>query len=75
MGPGLETRENDMSKRELITYFGVWLGPWIVTLRVFGWLFQVKLVKNELISQRQDRWRMRMFGVSVKLFGHERKEQ
>ncbi len=49
--------------------FRLWLGPWLITVCVFGRLFQVKRVRDELFSQRNDRWRIRLFGLSIKLFG------
>lgn len=53
--------------------FGLWFS-WssearCVTVRCLWRLFQVKRVRDELFSQRQDRWRLRLFGWSVKLFG------
>ncbi len=49
--------------------FGIWLAPWLCTVRLFGWLFQIKRVRDELFSQREDRHRIRVLGVSIKLFG------
>ncbi len=52
--------------------FWIWLPDQrcrTLTMRVFWMLFQVKRVDDELFSQRQDRWRIRVFGWSIKLFG------
>lgn len=47
--------------------FGVWAGRRILTARIFGRLFQVKLVRDEIYSQRQDQKRIRFCGLSVKI--------
>ena len=49
--------------------FAAWVWRYGVTLRIFWRLFQVKLVRDEIFSQRCDPWRMRLFGLSIKLFG------
>lgn len=47
----------------------VWFWQWGVTV-VFAWkLFQIQRVKDELYSQRHDPWRIRLCGLSIKLFG------
>jgi len=40
-----------------------------VTIRCFGWLFQIKPIHAETFSQRNDRYRLREFGWSIKAFG------
>lgn len=51
--------------------FGLWC-CWqrkMITLRLFGRLFQITRQRNELFSQRRDRRRIRVMGWSIKLFG------
>jgi len=55
--------------------FGIWILRPGITLRVFGWLFQIKLTKNELPSQWQDISRWRFLGLSIKLFGSRRRQK
>lgn len=47
----------------------LWFLPRGFTLRVFGRIFQVKPIADEMFSQRMDRWRIRILGWSIKLFG------
>ncbi len=54
-----------------IPYFGIWVGRWILTVRLFGCLFQAKRVRDEIFSQRRDANRFRFRGLSVKTEGGE----
>lgn len=49
--------------------FACWVWNRGITMRVFGKLFQVKFVSDEIFTQRHDAWRLRAFGLSVKMFG------
>lgn len=49
--------------------FGFWLWRSGVTVVLFRRLFQVKFERDELPSQRLDTSRIRLCGLSVKLFG------
>lgn len=49
--------------------FYVWVWRWGITVRMFRRLFQVIPIKRELFSQRHDESRIRIFGLSFKLFG------
>jgi hypothetical protein len=49
--------------------FGIWVGPWLLTVRLFGCFFQVKLVRDEIYSQRHDPKRWRFCGVSLRIGG------
>ena len=49
--------------------FGIWTLSCGITLRIFYRLFQIKLVRDELYSQRNDSRRIRFMGLSIKLFG------
>lgn len=50
-------------------WFGVWKLKTGITVVLFKYLFQIKLVSDELFSQRYDNSRIRIYGLSVKLFG------
>ena len=50
-------------------YWGLWWWRRGLTVRAFGWLFQMKCQKDELCSQRRDPWRVRVLGLSIKMFG------
>ncbi len=52
--------------------FRLWIWQWGITARLFGWLFQVKLIRDEIFSQRHDTRRIRLMGLSIKLFGRNR---
>jgi hypothetical protein len=57
------------NNQQLRPWFGVFLLARGVTVVCFGKLFQAKLQKDELFSQRNDKTRIRVFGLSFKLFG------
>lgn len=49
--------------------FGLWVSRKGITVRFFWMLFQIVRTESELFSQRNDKYRIRLFGWSVKLFG------
>jgi hypothetical protein len=49
--------------------FAFWAGEGCLTIVAFQKMFQVKPIARELFSQRQDASRIRIFGLSLKLFG------
>lgn len=66
MGEGNAVRKKDLEHRSC---FGLWTGKNIISIRVFYRLFQIKLARDELYSQRCDTRRIRFLGLSIKLFG------
>lgn len=45
--------------------FGIWLWRWGMTIRVIGRVMQIKLVRDEMFSQRMDTRRWRVLGMSI----------
>jgi len=64
-----QKKRNDRLCKRTPPRFAFWIWRWGITARIFGRLFQVKLRQDELFSQRHDTRRIRIAGLSIKVFG------